>query len=220
MHHHTLLRNTSLPFTNTAAARLHDDDARELFASLVEGTRVVISSTSLDAQRLIRLRSRREGELADGLDARERAVAHLVGLGWANKQIAAELGLSCSTVARAIDRATRVMGLGGRVDLALLVAAIDRAPGAKSHARASMTLDPTDGTILLAVSLGESPLWACLSPAERAVVELALAGHRASTIARLRGDRSQRTVANQLSCVFRKVGVSGRTELASRLLAG
>ena len=52
--------------------------------------------------------------------------------------------------------------------------------------------------------LGSHPLWAQLSSAERAVTELALAGHESAMIARLRGDRSARTIANQLKHVFRK----------------
>lgn len=55
-----------------------------------------------------------------------------------------------------------------------------------------------------------------LTQAERAIVELLLQGKRPPEIARRR-NVSQRTVANQLQSVYRKLGVSSRGELASLL---
>jgi DNA-binding NarL/FixJ family response regulator len=52
-----------------------------------------------------------------------------------------------------------------------------------------------------------------LTPAEQAVMRLALAGHSNASIAARRGVAA-RTVANQLASVFQKLGVSSRTELA------
>jgi len=52
-----------------------------------------------------------------------------------------------------------------------------------------------------------------LSDAERDVTALALAGLSNSEIGRRRGT-SGRTVANQMATIFRKLGVSSRTELA------
>lgn len=54
-----------------------------------------------------------------------------------------------------------------------------------------------------------------LSPAEHAVVRLALRGLRNVDIARTRG-ASPRTVRNQLAAAYAKLGVSSRTELAAR----
>jgi DNA-binding CsgD family transcriptional regulator len=51
-----------------------------------------------------------------------------------------------------------------------------------------------------------------LSAAEREVARAALEGRSNAEIAALRGT-SVRTVANQLQSIFRKLGVSGRTEL-------
>lgn len=53
-----------------------------------------------------------------------------------------------------------------------------------------------------------------LTRAERAVVVLALLGHTNSSIALQRGS-TPRTVANQLASVYRKLGISGRRELAA-----
>ena len=55
---------------------------------------------------------------------------------------------------------------------------------------------------------------ATLTPAERAVVALALEGCSNQEIARRRG-ASARTIANQLASAYRKLGVSGRAELAA-----
>ena len=55
-----------------------------------------------------------------------------------------------------------------------------------------------------------------LTPAEASVAQLAAAGVSNGHIARLRRC-SVNTVANQLSAVFRKLGVCGRRELGARL---
>ncbi|MCA9599922.1 MAG: helix-turn-helix transcriptional regulator [Myxococcales bacterium] len=57
---------------------------------------------------------------------------------------------------------------------------------------------------------------AALSPAEREVVRLALGGFGNGEIAELR-QTSLRTVANQLASAYKKLGVSGRSELANKL---
>jgi DNA-binding CsgD family transcriptional regulator len=58
-----------------------------------------------------------------------------------------------------------------------------------------------------------------LSAAERAIVEAVLDGRTNAQIAGVRGT-SARTVANQVRSVFRKLGVTSRSELTSALLAG
>ncbi len=72
------------------------------------------------------------------------------------------------------------------------------------------------GEKLLVVSLPTARLDdAGLSAAERAVARDAARGLSNQEIARRRG-RSQRTIANQLASVFRKLGVSSRAELTAR----
>lgn len=55
-----------------------------------------------------------------------------------------------------------------------------------------------------------------LTPAERAVVEAALSGHSNAEIARARAT-STRTIANQLSSAYKKLGVRSRGALAHEL---
>ena len=50
---------------------------------------------------------------------RERQVASLVGLGLANKEIAARLDLSISTVKEYVERCFQKLGVGNRVELAI-----------------------------------------------------------------------------------------------------
>jgi DNA-binding NarL/FixJ family response regulator len=57
-----------------------------------------------------------------------------------------------------------------------------------------------------------------LSCAEFAVVRSFIEGDCYATIARRRGT-SERTVANQIASIFRRLHVSGRAELLSRLFA-
>ncbi len=54
-----------------------------------------------------------------------------------------------------------------------------------------------------------------LTPAERDVARLAAAGWSNAEIARERGS-SERTIANQLATVYRKLGIGSRVELIAR----
>lgn len=58
-----------------------------------------------------------------------------------------------------------------------------------------------------------------LTSAEQDVVRLVAQGLSNSDIGKARG-RSARTIANQLAAIYRKLGVTGRTELLARLTGG
>lgn len=75
--------------------------------------------------------------------------------------------------------------------------------------------DLSDDLILVSVDT-ESQILSLLTPAERAVIALAQRGHSNQDIAALRRC-SARTVANQLAESYRKLAVSGRRELSSKL---
>lgn len=195
---------------------LDDVERAALWRSLLDGRLTVRASRRSCASVLILAPVPR----ASPLDARSRVVAELVGDGLSYKEIAFELGVSNATVWRSMGTACRALGVGDRLDLAVLAAALGpRASARRSVRRALLEHDGLE-LVVLAASMADSPVWSRLSEAERAVAELALAGHRGAAIARLRGARSPRTIANQLEHVFRKAGVSGRVQLASRLLAG
>jgi DNA-binding CsgD family transcriptional regulator len=70
-----------------------------------------------------------------------------------------------------------------------------------------------DELVVLSFPLGGSR--ARLTPAEREILRSLLEGMPRASIARARAT-SERTVANQIASVFRKLGVHSRSELAAR----
>jgi DNA-binding CsgD family transcriptional regulator len=80
-------------------------------------------------------------------------------------------------------------------------------------------LTPVGSEMLLIRVLTEESLAeraARLTPSERAVVALAVAGRSNGAIAAERGS-SPRTIANQLATAYQKLGLSGRRELRAGL---
>jgi len=76
------------------------------------------------------------------------------------------------------------------------------------------------GTEYAVIAVPTAPtLPASLTSAERAVVTLVIAGKTNAEIARARAV-SQRTVANQVASILRKIGVGSRAALIARLAAG
>ena len=77
----------------------------------------------------------------------------------------------------------------------------------------------TEDSPVVAIAYSKTSQRACsgealgLSPAEGHVAHLAAAGHTNRGIAGLRGT-AERTVANQLASIFRKLGVASRADLA------
>jgi DNA-binding CsgD family transcriptional regulator len=76
----------------------------------------------------------------------------------------------------------------------------------------------SDRLILVSVpvpSARDVPGAALLTPAEKAVVELAASGLSNAAIARRRRSKP-RTIANQLAAAYRKLGVGSRRELRAK----
>lgn len=146
-------------------------------------------------------------------------VAAWVGAGRANKEIAAELGVSSTSAARAVARVCHLFGLARRLDLALLVAALEHARRGQGATPITRERAAPRGTTDLLVDLRASVAWARLTARQRTVVALALAGGSARRIARHRGERSPRTIENQLTRAFQALGISGRAQLVARLFA-
>jgi DNA-binding CsgD family transcriptional regulator len=69
---------------------------------------------------------------------------------------------------------------------------------------------------VLSVPLADSSTLLELTPVERQVAQLAAAGLSNAAIGRCRGT-AERTVANQMASILRKLRVSSRYELAARL---
>jgi DNA-binding NarL/FixJ family response regulator len=148
-----------------------------------------------------------------GLTLRERQVAEYVGMGQSTGQIAYTLGLAQTSVADCSARAQRKLGLHSRTELTAFFA--------RNGPRARLAETALNGERLL---VGSCPLISeesiqPLTAAERDVLAALLAGSTNADIARRRS-AAERTVANQIQAIYRKLGVRSRSEVAARLADG
>ncbi|HVZ32400.1 MAG TPA: LuxR C-terminal-related transcriptional regulator, partial [Polyangiaceae bacterium] len=139
-----------------------------------------------------RLREHRRRAHAVRLSAAETRVVRLVLEGAPDKHIAAELGITQSTVSTFLRRVRGKLGCRPGEELLLL-----RAPAPSLERRLELFGSLTNGECDVASEL--------------------LVGASYAEIAKRRGVSLQ-TVASQCAAVFRKCGVSGRRELAVALL--
>jgi DNA-binding CsgD family transcriptional regulator len=144
------------------------------------------------------------------LSARERCAAEELGRGLAPKEIAYAHGVAASTVANALGRARRKLGLRSLAELAALFASRE-----VCTALAGVELA---GGGRVAVAWGATCVTRLvpLSAAEREVARLLVAGASNREIAGRRG-AAVRTVANQARAIYRKLGVASRAELAAHV---
>ena len=71
-----------------------------------------------------------------------------------------------------------------------------------------------DDLVVVSMPIRTHAFGGALTAAERDVTSQVLAGLSTAAIARARG-RSERTIANQLASIYRKLGVASRAELAA-----
>ncbi len=195
------------------AERRQPDAALGLWTGLVRGRWSLVDHFDADGRRFVVAHRNPPGSGDPrGLTSRERDAAEQLGLGYAPKEIAYALGLARSTIDNALARARRKLGLAGIAELASLFA-----PGGL---RARLAEVEVAGEPLLVGVLPPvaAERLAGLSEAER---EIALALVQGATNAEIAARRSsaERTVANQIQTLYRKLGVSSRAELAATLLA-
>lgn len=140
------------------------------------------------------------------LQPHERAVLEHALEGRAGKWIALEMDLSESAVARILCAALRRIGAPNLAALA----------GARTAVFEALDGVATDDALAMAqVAPVQRPL-ARLSDAERDVAMCLLGGMRRAVIARERGT-SPRTVANQITSIYHKLGLSSFRELMAQL---
>ncbi|HEX7604104.1 MAG TPA: helix-turn-helix transcriptional regulator [Polyangiaceae bacterium] len=133
------------------------------------------------------------------LTAVERRVLGRAMGGCPNKSIAIDLRLAGSTIAGYLAAAARKLGVGSRVEL---IRTCHR-DATRAPPRVAAPAELTAATL------------ARLTPAENDVVLGILSGQSNAEIA-ARRRRSTRTVANQIASIYRKLGVSSRSDLAAR----
>jgi DNA-binding NarL/FixJ family response regulator len=141
------------------------------------------------------------------LTPREEGVVALAAIGRSNKEVAAELGVTQSTVGTLLAGALAKLGLASRTMLPLFWRDLHGRAWAVSNAEAP----------LIALSHHDDPKsFSTLTPAERAVALGLLRGLSDRNIAQARNS-SRHTVSKHVTAIYKKLGVSSRVELAYKL---
>ncbi len=153
------------------------------------------------------------------LQGRRLHVVEAILSGVGQKSIAIELGLAPSTVALNARLALEALGARTRPSRVQPALDVERARGARATLRRDGRLElPRRRASVAACHLDPSPdgpLESSLPRAELAVIRSLIEGVSYAEIARRRGT-STRTIANQITAVFRRMKVSGRSELLIR----
>lgn len=159
---------------------------------------------------------------AQPLVGRRREILEAVLCGVGQKNIAATLSLAPSTIALNARVALDGLGMNCRPSRAhpLLMLAAKAAQFQDARVTAALSFLEYAGTPYRIISLPRPDLRlaAALPPAELSVVRSLIEGACYDEIAQRRGT-STRTIANQLTTVFRRMKVSGRSELLLQLFA-
>jgi DNA-binding CsgD family transcriptional regulator len=142
--------------------------------------------------------------------------------GESQKNLAIDLEVAASTIAlnaRLGFAALGVLGRASRVHpLLMLAAKADRDGDAASSARTSSILIRERRLTVVSADRPDAVLANRLPPAELSVVRKLAEGVSYQDIAKSRGT-STRTIANQITAVFRRMKVSGRNDLLLRMFA-
>lgn len=183
--------------------------AENLLDALVEGRWSLVETFESDGRRNVCAYANPPGVLDPRrLTAREREIATGAAKGWTQKRIADDLGVSPAHVCTTL--ATVVAKLGLRK--ASQIPTFWRSADGIALPVAGMG----DLRVRSTPTTGIADARERLTPAEDQTLDQLLLGKSNEEIARSRGVR-YRTVANQVSAVFRKLGVRSRSELAATL---
>ena len=190
-----------------------------LWRELARGSTGIVDGFFTEERCYLILRSRRDAA-APAIEGRRLDILEAVLAGSRQKNIAMDLKVAPSTVALNSRLALEALGVPGKPSRAhplLMLMARAAALPVVPQAR-SATFVVQDDCELRVVGLPRPDLRLAevLPSAELAVIRHLIEGHSYREIARLRST-STRTVANQISAVFRRLRVSGRNELVQRL---
>lgn len=201
----------ALPFLRRTPGQcpLRAEEAEELWGELLAGQLCLVAHTEHDGRRLVLARHKRFANAnARPLTERERQAAQLAVRGRSTKEVADEIGVADVTGAVLVVSAIRRLGLRSRVELT----EVDCTDGGARCLSAWRFDLGEERYVLFETSLRRLQVPGCLSHAEREVVRGVLDERSNGEIARSRRT-SYRTVANQLSSIYWKLGISGRSEL-------
>jgi DNA-binding NarL/FixJ family response regulator len=156
------------------------------------------------------------------IEGRRMEILEAVLGGLRQKNVAMDLSLAPSTVALNARLALESIGAGGKPSRAhplLMLAARAAVASLRFISRCSI-VESGDGELhVISLPRPDLALAGLLPSAELAVIRGLIEGCSYEQIAVARGT-STRTVANQISAVFRRLHVSGRNELVLRLFDG
>jgi len=197
-------------------------DLALLWRELVTGdSRVMHSFASEERCYLVLERLRDCKPLTRGPKARKiRILESLFFLG-AQKNVALEFGVSLSSVAGVTKECLEALGLPckpSRVSPLVIAAAhAARGDSVVCWGRLSQFAHSSINYRVVSLARPDAELASLLTPAQFEVVRLRVQGMSHVEIAKSR-HRSRRTIANQLAESFRRLGVSGRSELIRCLI--
>lgn len=186
-----------------------------LWSELVSGRSRIVEST-LTAERALFTLSARDGhEPAPSLPVRHILILESTLLLSTQKAVAADVGLSLSSIATIAKSCFRFMGLGCapcRAPLLLVMVAHAAHSAGEQRSWDARVNTLANGQRRVSAARPDTALASLLSPAKYAVTRSLLDGNTYAQIAAERGT-CVRTIANQLAAVFQQLRVSGRAEL-------
>ena len=145
---------------------------------------------------------------------REQRIIESLLSGWSQKQIGYEFDLSPGTVSSAIRQILHKLGAACWEHLVAVACALG---GAERSELDETCVESTEDASLEISATVRPGVLSKLTPAERDIALYVVGGCSNAQIARLR-HTSVRTIANQISSLFRKLDVRGRLELILRML--
>jgi DNA-binding NarL/FixJ family response regulator len=194
-------------------------DLALMWRDLMRGTQRVSDAFFSEERCYLVLAPALDGEQAPVTGRRLEILESVLG-GLRQKNVALELVLAPSTIALNSRLALQSLGVvdkPSRVHPLLMLAARAAVERAQVLARCSTIHAPESGSLrVVSMPRPDLALEKVLPGAELAVIRSLVEGRTYRDIARQRGT-STRTVANQISAVFRRLHVSGRNELVQRL---
>jgi DNA-binding NarL/FixJ family response regulator len=201
------------------AAAYSPFDLATLWSDLAHGCSKIVDTFHTEHRCYVILQS--TGYPDPRLTARKLQILERVLLGEGQKVVASDLHLAVSTVAFTASECLRAMGLEGRTagvpSVLLMAAHAFRGDTAFRDARVTELDHNGMRYRIVSAARPDLRLGTELTPTECVVARLLVEGKDYEEIALLRR-KSLRTVANQLSATFHKLGVSGRSELLHRLI--
>jgi DNA-binding NarL/FixJ family response regulator len=203
-------------------ASTYELNIKVVWRELARGALCVADGFFTDERCYLLLTPNPEGAALTPIEGRRLEILAAVLSGLRQKNIAIDLALAPSTIALNSRLALQSLGVNTKPSRAhpLLMlaarAATDCAPVLARHAsflgRGGLELQ------VLSLPRPDRRLGRILPAAEREVIGSLVEGMTYDQIARQRGT-STRTIANQISTVFRRLRLSGRNELVQRLFS-